>query len=71
MKKLNTTENEIRDVWEREQKMSEVKWTEEQKNAISKKGSNILVAAAARKWENSSFSWTYYKKNYRRQNRYR
>ena len=36
--------------------MSEVKWTEEQQNAISKKGSNILVAAAARKWKNSSFS---------------
>ena len=32
--------------------MSEVKWTEEQQNAISKKGSNILVAAAARKWKN-------------------
>lgn len=30
--------------------MSEVKWTNEQKNAIYKKESNILVAAAARKW---------------------
>ena len=30
--------------------MSEVKWTKEQKQAINKKGSNILVAAAARKW---------------------
>ena len=36
--------------------MSEVKWTDEQQNAISKKGSNILVAAAARKWQNCSFS---------------
>ena len=36
--------------------MSEVKWTEEQQNAISKKGSNILVAAAARKWKNCSIS---------------
>lgn len=30
--------------------MAEVKWTTEQQNAISKKNSNILVAAAARKW---------------------
>lgn len=30
--------------------MSEVKWTEEQKQAIYEKDSNILVAAAARKW---------------------
>ena len=36
--------------------MSEVKWTKEQKMAIENKGSNILVAAAARKWKNSSFS---------------
>ncbi len=36
--------------------MSEVKWTEEQQNAISKKGSNMLVAAAARKWKNCSSS---------------
>ena len=36
--------------------MSEVKWTNEQKQAIYEKGSNILVAAAARKWENSSIS---------------
>ena len=28
-------------------------WTEEQKQAIEEKGSNILVAAAARKWKNS------------------
>lgn len=31
-------------------------WTEEQKQAIYEKGRNILVAAAARKWKNSSFS---------------
>lgn len=36
--------------------MSEVKWTFEQLQAINEKNSNILVAAAARKWENSSFS---------------
>ena len=30
--------------------MAEVKWTKEQQEAIDKKGSNILVAAAARKW---------------------
>ena len=36
--------------------MSKVKWTEEQSQAIHEKGSNILVAAAARKWKNSCFS---------------
>ena len=36
--------------------MSETKWTKEQEQAIYKKGSNILVAAAARKWKNSSIS---------------
>lgn len=40
----------------RRPEMSEVKWTKEQQNAISKKGSNILVAAAARKWKNCSSS---------------
>ncbi len=35
--------------------MSEVKWTDEQIQAINEKGNNILVAAAARKWKNSSF----------------
>lgn len=29
-------------------------WTKEQKQAIEEKGSNLLVAAAARKWKNSS-----------------
>ena len=32
--------------------MSNVKWTKEQQDAIYEKGSNILVAAAARKWKN-------------------
>lgn len=40
--------------------MSEVKWTPEQQDAIYEKKSNILVAAAARKWKNSSTS----RKNY-------
>ena len=30
--------------------MGEVKWTKEQEQAIYEKGSNILVAGAARKW---------------------
>ncbi len=33
-----------------------VKWTSEQKQAINEKNANILVAAAARKRKNSSFS---------------
>jgi len=33
-----------------------MEWTREQKQAIYEKGSNILVAAAARKWKNSSIS---------------
>lgn len=41
--------------------MSEVKWTNEQLQAINEKNSNILVAAAARKWENSGFSRENYK----------
>lgn len=36
--------------------MSETKWTKEQEQAIYEKNANILVAAAARKWKNSSFS---------------
>lgn len=35
--------------------MSKVNWTDEQKDAIYEKGSNILVAAAARKWQDSCF----------------
>ena len=34
-------------------------WTKEQKQAIEEKGNNLLVAAAARKWKNSSFSWAH------------
>lgn len=45
--------------------MSTVNWTEEQKQAIYKKNTNLLVAAAARKWKNSSFSRTYYTQNNR------
>lgn len=40
--------------------MGTVKWTNEQLQAIEEKGSNILVAAAARKRKNSSFG----RKNY-------
>ncbi len=36
--------------------MAEVKWTKEQKQAIEEKNSNLLVAAAARKWKNSRIS---------------
>ena len=38
-------------------------FTVEQQDAIYKKGSNILVAAAARKWKNSCISWKNYSKN--------
>lgn len=36
--------------------MGRVNWTKEQTQAIIEKDSNILVAAAARKWQNSSIS---------------
>ena len=36
-------------------------WTNEQTQAIYEKDKNILVAAAARKWKNGSFS----RKNYK------
>ena len=36
--------------------MANVNWTKEQKQAIDEKNTNLLVAAAARKWKNSSFS---------------
>ena len=39
--------------------MSTVNWTDEQKQAIYEKDSNLLIAAAARKWKNSSFSRAY------------
>lgn len=45
--------------------MSKVTWTNEQKQAIEEEGTNLLVAAAARKWQNSSFSRTYYSQNNR------
>ena len=32
-----------------------MEWTKEQKQAIEESGSNMLVAAAARKWKNSRF----------------
>lgn len=38
--------------------MSEVKWTNEQLQAINESGNNILVAAAARKWKDRCFSRT-------------
>ena len=41
--------------------MSNVKWTKDQQDAIYEKGSNILVAAAARKRKDSCFS----RKNYK------
>ena len=50
----------------KEKKMAEVEWTNDQLNAITKKDSNILVAAAARKWKNSCISRANYKKNNRR-----
>ena len=40
-------------------KMSNVTWTNEQKQAIYEKNKNLLVAAAARKWKNSSISRAY------------
>ena len=36
--------------------MASVNWTNEQLQAINEKGSNILVAAAAREWKNSRAS---------------
>lgn len=33
-----------------------MKWTLDQEKAIFEKSNNILVAAAARKWKNRSFS---------------
>ncbi len=36
--------------------MANERWTKEQSLAINEKENNILVAAAARKWENFSFS---------------
>ena len=36
--------------------MSKTNWTKEQESAIYENNSNLLVAAAARKWKNCSFS---------------
>lgn len=36
--------------------MSNVNWTKEQKQAIEEKNTNLLVAAAARKWKDSCVS---------------
>lgn len=44
--------------------MANVIWTKEQKQAIEEKGTNLLVAAAARKWKNSCISRAYYSQNY-------
>lgn len=40
--------------------MANVNWTKEQRQAIQEKDSNLLVAAAARKWKDSCFSGAYY-----------
>ena len=40
--------------------MEDVTWTKEQKQAIETKGSNLLIAAAARKWQNCGFSRAHY-----------
>ncbi len=40
--------------------MANVTWTREQKQAIEEKGSNLLIAAGARKWKNSGISRTHY-----------
>lgn len=50
--------------------MREVKWTPEQTQAIEEKDSNILVAAAARKWKNSCTSRENYTKNHKTKTRY-
>lgn len=40
--------------------MANITWTKEQTQAIQEKGSNLLVAAAARKWKNSRISRAHY-----------
>lgn len=50
--------------------MSKVSFTAEQLQAINEKGSNILVAAAARKWKDSSFGRTNYSYDIRRKCKY-
>lgn len=51
--------------------MKKVNWTKEQKQAIEEKDANILVAAAARKWKNSSISRKNNTKNLNTKNRHR
>ena len=51
---FRTTYEEYKEIYKSGGKMSKVKWTKEQMQAIEEKNSNILVAAAARKWKNSS-----------------
>jgi len=51
--------------------LAQVKWTKEQSLAIHEKGNNILVAAAARKWKNSSISRKNNKQSNKRQSRHR
>lgn len=46
-------------------------WTEEQKQAIYEKNSNLLVAAAAGSRKNSSTSRKNHKQSNKRKNRYR
>lgn len=50
--------------------MSKVSFTNEQLQAINEKSSNILVAAAARKWKDGCFSRTYYSYDIRRKYKY-
>lgn len=50
--------------------MSKVNWTKEQQDAIYETGSNILVAAAARKWENGSTRRKNHQQNHKRKSRY-
>lgn len=45
--------------------MANVTWTKEQKQAIEEKGSNLLVAAAARERKDSCFSRANYPQNSR------
>ena len=51
--------------------MGKVSWTNEQIQAIEETGTNILVAAAARKRKNSCFGRAYYSKNFSTKNKYR
>lgn len=50
--------------------MSKVSFTDEQLQAINEKGSNILVAAAARKWKDRCVSRTNHSYDIRRKCKY-